>query len=196
MPEERLKRQLEFVLEIDRLKAVVRQSHLIGADRRENSAEHCWHVAVMAFVLSEHANEPIDAARCAKMLLVHDIVEIDAGDVYRYDVEARAERTDREERAAERIYGLLPDEQPGELRRLWQEFEHGDSPEARFARALDRLMPLLHNYHTEGRSWKEHGVSSREVLQSNEVMAEGSEGLWEYARSLIKDAVRRGYLEE
>ncbi len=191
---DRLARQIEFLLQVDGLKGVLRQSYLIGAERRENSAEHCWHTALMALLLSEHANEPLDATKAACMLLVHDIVEVDAGDTYCYDVEAAQDKPRREQAAADRLYALLPEDQELELRELWEEFEYGDSREARYARALDRLMPLLHNHHTRGKSWLEHGVTSREVLERNAVIEEGSTTLWKLARSLIQDSVARGYL--
>jgi len=196
MSEERLQQQIEFVLEIDKLKSVLRQSYLLSGERRENSAEHCWHTAVMALVLAEHAREPVDALRAACMLLVHDIVEIDAGDTYCYDTEAAADKAERETAAADRIYGLLPADQVGELRKLWDEFEDAATREAKFARALDRLMPLLHNYHTQGRSWKEHGITSRQVLAHNAVVSEGSEVLWQFVQELVADAVEKGYLAE
>ncbi len=196
MSEERLQQQIEFVLEIDKLKSVLRQSDLLSGERRENSAEHCWHTAVMALVLAEHAREPVDALRAACMLLVHDIVEIDAGDTYCYDTEAAADKAERETAAADRIYGLLPADQVGELRKLWDEFEDAATREAKFARALDRLMPLLHNYHTQGRSWKEHGITSRQVLAHNAVVSEGSEVLWQFVQELVADAVEKGYLAE
>jgi putative hydrolase of HD superfamily len=196
MSDERLERQIGFVLEIDKLKSVLRQSYLLGADRRENSAEHCWHVAVMALVLAEHAREPVDARRVACMLLVHDIVEIDAGDTYCYDSAATAGKAEREGAAADRLFGMLPVDQVGELRNLSDEFEEGASREAKFARALDRLMPLLHNYHTQGRSWKEHAITSRQVLEHNAAVSEGSEVLWQFVRELVADAVEKGYLAE
>ena len=196
MSDERLRQQIEFVLEIDRLKSVLRQSYLLGAKRRENSAEHCWHTAVMALVLAEHAREPVDALRAASMLLVHDIVEIDAGDTYCYDDDAAADKAERERAAADRLFGLLPADQVGELRRLWDEFEEGASREAKFARALDRLMPLLHNYHTQGRSWKEHAITAGQVLEHNAEVSGGSEVLWQFVQELVADAVEKGYLAE
>ncbi len=196
MSEERLRHQIEFVLEIDKLKSVLRQSYLLSGKRRENSAEHCWHTAVMALVLAEHAREPVDVLRAACLLLVHDIVEIDAGDTYCYDDEAAADKAEREQAAADRLFGMLPADQVGELRRLWDEFEAGATREARFARALDRLMPLLHNYHTQGRSWKEHGITSAQVLEHNAEVSAGSEDLWRFVQELVEDAVAKGYLAE
>jgi putative hydrolase of HD superfamily len=191
---DRLKDQIEFLLEADRLKGVKRRSYVLRGDRHENSAEHSWHVALMALVLCEHADEPVDAGRVARIMLVHDLVEIDAGDTFLYDAEGRAAQAQQELRAAERIFGLLPDGQESELRALWQEYETGNSSEARMARAVDRIMPLLHNYHTEGRAWKEHGVTREQVMEANRHIAQGSERLWNYARELIDRAVHEGYL--
>lgn len=193
--EARLERQLAFVVELDRLKQVMRRSYILRGERRENSAEHSWHVALMALVLAEHADDEIDLARVLKLLLVHDVVEIDAGDVFVYDTGARAAKREAERRAAERVFGLLPADQALELRALWEEFEAKQTPEARFAGALDRLMPLLHNHRAEGRTWREHGIVSHQVFAVNEPeISRGSTRLWEHARRLIEDAVARGWL--
>jgi putative hydrolase of HD superfamily len=194
MSDDRLQRQIRFILEIDALKGVLRRTYLPGADRPENSAEHSWHVAVMAVLLAEHANEPVDVARVVRMLLIHDVVEVDAGDTYVYDTAGAEAKAEREVRAADRVFGLLPEDQGRELRALWEEFEEGRTAEARFAAALDRLMPVLHNVHTEGRSWREHGITADRVIARNARMSEGSEALWEYARSLIETAVAQGHL--
>jgi len=194
MSDDRLQRQIRFILEIDALKGVLRRTYLPGADRPENSAEHSWHVAVMAVLLAEHANETVDVARVVRMLLIHDVVEVDAGDTYVYDTAGAEAKAEREVRAADRVFGLLPEDQGRELRALWEEFEEGRTAEARFATALDRLMPVLHNVHTEGRSWREHGITADRVIARNARMSEGSEALWEYARSLIEAAVAKGHL--
>ena len=194
MSTERLERQINFILEIDALKGVLRQSYLLGAARRENAAEHSWHVAVMAVVLAEHANEPVDPARVAMMMLIHDIVEVDAGDTYVYDESGAGGKEERERAAADRLFGVLPADQAAELRALWEEFESCRTAEARFAAALDRLMPVLHNIHTAGRSWREHGITADRVISRNSTMREGSEALWEYARSLSEGAVAKGHL--
>lgn len=191
---DRLARQLAFVLEIDRLKSVLRRSLLTDGSRNENSAEHSWHIALMAVVLAEHAAEPVDVGRVVAMLLVHDVVEIDAGDTYVYDTVAAADKAEREERAADRLFGLLPADQAAEMRALWDEFERRETPEARFAAAIDRLQPILHNFATEGVAWRQHGVTADRVEAMNRHMGEGSEPLWEHARRLIADAVERGYL--
>lgn len=191
---ERLTRQVAFLLEIDKLKGILRRSYLADGTRRENSAEHSWHLAVMAMALAEHANAPVDPLRVLKMLLVHDIVEIDAGDTYCYDEAGALDKAEREQGAADRIFGLLPPDQAGELRGLWDEFEARATPEARFAAALDRLMPLLHNFQTQGRSWLENGIVRRQVLDRNAHIADGSQELWDFAQALIAEAVERGFL--
>ncbi|OPZ59826.1 MAG: 5'-nucleotidase [Deltaproteobacteria bacterium ADurb.Bin510] len=191
----RLERQLEFIREIDGLKHILRQTYLMDASRQENDAEHSWHIALMALVLAEHANEPVDVLRVIAMLLIHDLVEIDAGDTFLYsDERARQAHRAAEERAADRIFGLLPAEQARRFRELWEEFEAKASPEACYAAALDRLQPLLHNFATEGLAWRNHGVRREQVVALNSAIAKGSQGLWDYAQRLIDEAVARGYL--
>ncbi|MBZ5587247.1 MAG: HD domain-containing protein [Acidobacteriia bacterium] len=194
MTSQRLHDQIRFILEIDKLKGVLRRSYLVDETRRENSAEHSWHVAVMAVVLAEHANEPVDVGRVVRMLLVHDIVEVDAGDTFVYDTAGADAKPELERRAAERLFGLLPGEQGDELRSLWEEFESARTPDALFAAALDRLMPVLHNVHTRGRSWHEHGITADMVIGRNSRMADGSRELWDYARGRIEEAVESGHL--
>jgi putative hydrolase of HD superfamily len=194
MDVQRLNRQIQFIIEIDKLKDILRRSYLVNGQRRENSAEHSWHIAMMAILLAEYANEQVDLLRVIKMLLVHDIVEIDAGDTYIYSEADLLSQAARERQAADRLFGLLPADQAGALRELWQEFEARTTAEARFAAALDRLMPLLHAYNARGKSWKEGGVTSDMVIARNSPMADGSTQLWQFARSLIEDAVAKGYL--
>ena len=194
MDDIRFERQIQFILEVDKLKTILRRTYLLNADRVENTAEHSWHLAIGAILLAEHANEPVDITRVLKMVLVHDIVEIDAGDTYFYDEAAEVDKSTREQRAADRLFGILPADQDEELRALWEEFELGETPEARFALALDRFMPQLHNYYTEGRSWNEHGITADRVLERNASIANGSGKLWDCARSLLDDAVERGFL--
>ncbi len=194
MATDRLERQIAFILEIDTLKGVLRRTYLIGADRRENSAEHSWQLAVAALLLAEHAGEPVDVCRVVRMLLVHDVVEVDAGDTYVYDTAGADDKVERERRAADRLFGMLPEDQGRELRSLWEEFEAGESADARFALALDRLMPVLHNVHTAGRSWREHGITADRVIARNSSIARGSQRLWDYARARIEEAVGRGDL--
>lgn len=191
---DRLARQLEFVLEADRLKGVLRRSYVLDPRRRENSAEHSWHLSVMALVLTEHADDTIDLTKVLRMVIVHDLVEIDAGDTFIYDASGAADKAAREQAAAERLFTLLPDEQGRELRAVWDEFEAKATPEARFAAALDRLMPILHNFHGEGGSWREHGIVDSQVRALVETMRDGSETLWAYAHQVIDTAVERGYL--
>jgi putative hydrolases of HD superfamily len=188
---DRLARQLHFILELDKLKSVYRRTYLLDGTRSENSAEHSWHLALMAIVLAEHANEPLDIGKVIRMVLIHDIVEIDAGDTYIYD--AQNDKAERERRAAERIFGLLPPDQEAEFRALWDEFESGTTAEARFASALDRFIPQLHNFHTQGRSWKEHGITSERVLKRNVEISRGSVILWEWTQTLIERAEAQGF---
>ncbi|MGB2894778.1 MAG: HD domain-containing protein [Anaerolineales bacterium] len=195
MDKERIDQQIQFILEIDKLKSVIRQSYLLAGNRRENSAEHSWHVALLGMLLTEYAEHPVDLLRTMKMLLIHDIIEIDAGDTYCYDEAGTLDQSSREDAAAERLFGLLPEDQTIELRELWGEFEERSTPEAKFAVTIDRLMPLLHNYHTEGRSWREHGIRKAQVSARNEVMKDGSRAIWRFAMSLIDDAVEREYLD-
>ncbi len=197
MDDPRLERQLQFVREVDRLKNVYRQTLLTDGTRYENAAEHSWHVCLMAVLLQEYAEPPgLDLLRVVRMLLVHDIVEIDAGDTYCYDEQAHLDKAAREQAAADRLFSILPEEQASEVRALWEEFEEMKTPESRYAAALDRLQPLLQNYFTEGEAWRRHGVRSSQVLRRNMHMREGAPRLWEFAEELIRESVRRGYLED
>lgn len=192
---DRLQKQLQFVLEIDKLKQVTRQTILLDRSRQENSAEHSWHIAIMALLFAEYAKEKeIDLLRVLKMLLIHDVVEIDAGDTYCYDDEGNRDKAEREEKAAHRLFQLLPPDQAREFRALWEEFETRHTPDACFAAALDRFQPLLHNYHTEGESWQKNRVGKHQVIARNQPIAEGAPALWDYAARLIQDAVQQGYL--
>ncbi|PYI55947.1 DUF309 domain-containing protein [Paenibacillus flagellatus] len=190
----RLERQIAFILEIDKLKHVFRKSRLIRSERFENDAEHTWHLAVMAVLLAEHANEPeLDLLKVLKMLLIHDLVEIDAGDTFAYDEKGLEGKYEREKAAADRLFGLLPDDQRDEFQALWEEFEARATAEAAFAAAVDRLQPMLFNYENEGQSWKEHGITSDRVLARNRQIGEGSETLWRYAERMIVEAEKRGF---
>jgi putative hydrolase of HD superfamily len=192
---ERLDRQMRFVTEIDKLKGVLRQTMLAGPGRRENSAEHSWHLAVMAVTLAEHAPPGTDIGRVTAMVLLHDLVEIDAGDLFAYADDAQQARQERAERAAaDRIFALLPAGQGDELRSLWDEFEERRTPEARFARGLDRLQPMLANLTAGGGTWKEHGITADQVLAKVRLIEDGSPALGRYARDLVDRAVRDGLL--
>ena len=194
---ERLERQIAFLIEADKLKTILRRNRVItDPARRENDAEHTFHLALMATTLAEYADAPVNLARVLKMLLVHDLVEIDAGDTFMYDPQAMAGKDERETAAAARIFGLLPEDQGREFRELWEEFETRQSDDARFAAALDRLHPLLGNCHTQGGAWKEYGIRAPQVYARNERISEGSRELWKYARGLLEEAIRRGDLEE
>jgi putative hydrolase of HD superfamily len=195
MPDrDRLDRQLGFLREVDRLKRVFRRTWLLDLSRYENDAEHSWHLALAAALLAEYAAAEIDLGKVLEMTLVHDLVEIDAGDTYAYDDAARQDQAERERRAAERIFGLLPADQGARARRLWEEFEARQTPEARYAVALDRLLPFLHNYHTQGKEWQAHGVTSRQVLKRMQPVAEATPALWPRVERLLRDAVERGFL--
>lgn len=191
----RLEQQMRFILEIDRLKEIRRQSLTLIGRRQENDAEHAWHICVMAVLLAEHAATPnLDVLRVVKMLLIHDLVEIDAGDTFAYDTAGMATQHERETRAAERIFPLLPADQAAEYRALWDEFEAKETSESRYAYALDRLQPIMLNTHTEGAAWNKHGVTADRVYARNAAIAHGSPALWDYAQAIIGEAVRAGHL--
>lgn len=190
----RLEQQLAFAVEIDKLKEVLRQTRLLTVERRENSAEHSWHIALLAILLTEYASEPVDVLRVVKMLLIHDLVEIDAGDTFAYSAEPRAEQALREGLAAQRIFGLLPADQREEFLALWEEFEAGLTAESKFANALDRFMPFLHNFHGNGGTWRIFDVRHEQVLQRMEPVRAGSETLWGVVQSLLDRAVEQGLL--
>lgn len=194
MSEQRLTRQLDFILEVEKLKQIFRQTVLPGDGRRENDAEHSWHLSLMAVLLVEHASEEVELLKVVEMLLIHDLVEIDAGDTFAYDAAGNADKVERERRAAERIFRLLPAEQMARVRHLWEEFEARQTAEARYAAALDRLQPLMLNFRTEGLAWRRHGVTRDQVIARNRHIEEGSPLLWKYAEELIEEAVKRGYL--
>ena len=194
--DERLKKQLDFSLEIDKEKNVFRQTHLSGHGRNENDAEHAWHMAVMAYILREYANENVDISKVMLMCLIHDIVEIDAGDTYAYDVEALKTQKEREAAAKERIFSLLPEDQKEELTALFDEFEEWKSPEAKYAHALDNLQPLILNNSNDGGDWVEHGVSAGTVYGRQKKTKLGSEKLYEVTDQIIRENIRKGSLPE
>ena len=194
--DERLQKQLDFSLEIDKEKNIFRQTHLSGHGRNENDAEHAWHMAIMAYLLREYSNEPVDAAKVMLMCLIHDIVEIDAGDTYAYDEEGLKTQKARENAAKERIFSLLPDDQKEELTSLFDEFEASETPEARFAHAVDNLQPLILNNSNDGSDWKEHGVSARQIYGRQKKTAEGSRKLFEVTDQIIQNHIRKGTISE
>ena len=192
---ERLQRQIAFLMEADRVKTILRRNRVVSdPDRRENDAEHMYHFALFAMTLAEYSNAPVNLLRVLQMILVHDIVEIDAGDAFIYDAAQQVGKREREERAADRIFGLLPADQAAEYRTLWEEFEAEHTPEARFAAALDRLQPLLCNYHTQGGAWREYGVAAPQVFERNSKIQRGSTELWTHVEAMLHDAVAKGYL--
>ena len=194
---ERFRKQIEFILEADRLKHVRRKTILLDHSRRENSAEHSWHIALMVMIMSEYSwVKDIDFFHVVKMLLIHDLVEIDAGDTYCYDEKGRKDQTQREESAAQRIFGLLPADQADALRALWDEFEKRETPESRFANALDRVQPLLNNYFTDGQTWQDNDIKSGQVHRRMSPVKDGSPVLWDYVSALVEDAVKKGFLAE
>ena len=194
---ERFKNQIEFILEIDKLKRIQRRTTLLDKSRQENSAEHSWHIALIVLILSEYAEEDnLDILQVIRLLLAHDLVEIDAGDTYCYDEIGRQDQKAREMKAADRIFSLLPADQADRFRSLWDEYEARKTPESRFANAIDRLQPLLHNYFTRGHTWQKHGIRKKQVIARMKPVDDGSHFLWDYVSSLIDDAVARGFLAE
>ena len=192
MDRKRLDQQFDFIKEIDKEKFIQRQTRLSDNVRRENDAEHAWHMAIMTVLLSEYANEKIDVLRTVTMLLIHDIVEIDAGDTYAYDEEGLKTQRERECQAADRIYALLPEDQQSKLRDIWEEFEAGETPEAKFAHVLDNAQPMLLNDASEGKSWREHGVKKSQIMKRNARTHEGSEAIWEYQKEIIEQNIKKG----
>jgi putative hydrolases of HD superfamily len=190
---ERFKKQIAFIVEIDKIKSILRKTKLFDHSRYENDSEHSWHLAVMAVILSEDSNTPVDPLKVMKMVLVHDIVEIDAGDVLVYSKDEKDTST-KEDKAAKRIFGLLPDDQRDELSGLWREFEEKKTPESKFAFAIDRLEPVMQNFFNDAQAWKENNVPAEKVLEVNEKIHHGSERLWSYAKSLIEECIGKGFI--
>jgi putative hydrolase of HD superfamily len=191
----RLEQQIQFLVEIDKVKQIFRRTRLFDRSRYENDAEHAWHLGMMAIVLAEHANEPgLDVAKIVKMVLIHDLVEIDTGDLFLYDAAVQAQKAEAEPIAARRIFGLLPEDQRDEFFALWDEFESRQTPEAKFAAALDRLEPILQNHRDEGHSWQKHGVTADRVHAAVKHIEEGSATLWGYTQTLLDDSVNKGWL--
>lgn len=192
--DERLRKQLDFILEVDKVKNIMRQTYLADGKRKENDAEHSWHLALMAVLLKEYAPEEVNLSRVIPMVLIHDLVEIDAGDTYAYDAAGGATQHDREEVAAQRIYGLLPEDQGKWLYDLWEEFEAYETPEAKYAHMLDNSQPLFLNNATDGISWVEHGVKKSQIYKRNRRTGEGAPKIWEYMQELIGQHVEKGHV--
>lgn len=190
----RIDHQVSFIGEIDKLKTVERRARPVGLERRENSAEHSWHVLVAAMVLHEHANQKVELLKVIEMLAIHDIVEIDAGDTFHFHKSSRPELADKEQRAAERLFGMLPSDQAVRYRALWKEFESRETPEARFAAAVDRLMPILLNFLNKGGSWIEYGLSMQEILKASAHIVDGSSEIWQTVQGLVQQSVDAGYI--
>lgn len=191
-----LLQQIAFIKEIDKIKYIQRKTKLFNSDRNENDAEHSWHLAMMAIVLAEHSNETIDVLKVVKMVLIHDIVEIDAGDTFIYDTKKSHNNTDEERLAANRIFGLLPQEQATALITIWEEFEAGETAEAKFARSMDRLEPLLQNASNQGGTWAEFNVDYSKVYEKKKVIKEGSHTIWKFAENIINESVENGILKK
>lgn len=191
---ERLKKQMDFIVEIDKVKKIIRQTYLADGSRKEDDAEHSWHLALMAVLLKEYSNEEVDLAKVIPMVLIHDLVEIDAGDTYAYSGEDPKVTEERERKAAERIFGLLPEDQGRWLRDLWEEFEAYKTPEAKFARTLDNCQPLLLNDASDGKSWSEHDVHKSQIYKRNQHTSEGSGEIWEYMQLLIDKHIKLGHV--
>lgn len=192
----RLEQQLAFILEIDKVKNIFRQNYLADGRRQENDAEHSWHIALMAILLKEYAEEEVDVLKVMTMVLIHDLVEIDAGDTYAYDTEGYATKRERELRAADRIFGILPADQCAYFRRLWDEFEEYETPDAKYAHLLDNFQPFLLNDASDGISWVEHQVQKSQIYKRNEKMEETSAIIWEYMKRVIDDNISKGKIKD
>lgn len=191
---ERLEQQMAFIVEIDKVKQIFRQTYLSDGTRRENDAEHSWHLALMAVLLKEYANEEVNLARVVPMVLLHDLVEIDAGDTYAYDEAGKATQHEREQKAADRIFGILPKDQGQWFMDLWEEFEDYQTPDAKFAHVLDNCQPMLLNHASGGESWQEHGVHKSQIYKRNQHTAEGSEKIWNYMQKVIEEHIQKGHI--
>ncbi|MCE7992420.1 MAG: HD domain-containing protein [Roseivirga sp.] len=191
-----LQKQITFIKEIDKLKYIQRKTRLFNSDRHENDAEHSWHLAMMAMILAEHSNTSVNLLRVIKMLLIHDIVEIDAGDTFLFDTKKNHTNTEEELKAAKRIFGILPEEQAKQLVDLWLEFEAGETEDAAFAKAMDRFEPMLQNASNQGGTWAEFNVSYETVIDKKKKIGNGSETIWDYARKLLDESVEKGHLKK
>lgn len=192
MEENRLEKQIQFIMEIDKLKSIYRQTYIANGSRKENDTEHSWHLAMMCILLKEYSNEEIDVLKTMSMVLIHDIIEIDAMDTYAYDEQGNATKKDREVKAAKRLFAILPKDQENYLRDLWDEFEQGNTSEAKFANTLDKIQPILLNDASGGLSWKEHCVKLEQIIKRNEKTPEGSEKLWNFCEPILKRNAEKG----
>lgn len=193
---ERLKKDIEFIVELDRMKSILRQTSLIGEDRREDDAQHSWHISIMAMILSEYANEDIDVCKVIKMLLTHDLVELYAGDTFCYDKVGNQDKRERELAAAEKIYGMLDEDKGKKLRELWDEFEEMKTPEALFAASMDRLQPMLNNYYNNGGTWRKFDVAQSDVYKRIGPVEKSSDELWGFVEYMLEDAFERGLINK
>lgn len=193
---ERLEQQLKFIVEIDKVKNIFRQTYLADGERKENDAEHSWHIALMAYLLQEYSEEPVDVPKVMLMVLIHDLVEIDAGDTYAYDSEGAKTKREREVKAAERLFGILPEDQGAYLRELWDEFEKYETADAKYAHLLDNFQPLLLNDASNGKSWEEHVVQKEQIYKRNERIPETSEQVWKKMQNIIQKHIDLGHVKE
>ena len=193
---DKLLKDIEFIIELDKMKSIFRRTQIIGQDRQEDDAQHSWHISIMAMVLSEYTNEKIDLLKVIKMLLSHDLVEIYAGDTFCYDKEGQLDKREREVMAAEKIFSILDDNKAEELRALWDEFEEMETPESLFAASMDRLQPMLSNYKNEGGTWKLHDVSKTDIYKRIAPVKESSDELWSYVNYMIEDAFQKGLINK
>lgn len=196
MISERLKKDMEFIVELDKMKSILRQTSLIGEDRREDDAQHSWHISVMAMILGEYSNEKVDIYKVIKMLLTHDLIEIYAGDTFCYDVVANESKIERELIGADKIFGMLEEDKGKELRALWDEFEEQKTAEALFAAAMDRLQPMLNNYHNDGGTWKKFNVAKEDIYKRISPVKQASDELWSFVENMIEDAAEKGQIKK
>ena len=196
MENKRLLKDIQFIVELDKMKSIFRQTSIIGEDRREDDAQHSWHISLMAMVLSEYTNDKVDLLKVIKMLLIHDLVEIFAGDTFCYDEVGNADKREREIQAADKIFGMLDEDKGQELRALWDEFEEIQTPEAKFATAMDRLQPMLNNYHNDGGTWKKFGISQSDIYKRISPVKDYSEELWKFVEHMIEDAFDKGLISK
>ena len=195
MVNKRLIKDMEFIVELDKMKSILRQTSLINEDRREDDAQHSWHIAIMAMVLEEYSNEKVDICKVIKMLLTHDLVEIYAGDTFCYDKKGNEDKKEREIKAAEKIFGILEEDKGKEFRALWDEFEEGETAEALFAASMDRLQPMLNNYNNDGGTWKKFNVAKEDIYKRISPVKESSDALWEFVEDMIEDGAKKGLIQ-